>query len=65
MLYVYPVTGTDGTSVIGELITQSAANPLTQISPGNYLLGTGFVYPQTIVVGTSTVSGLFVSGQAL
>ena len=65
MLYVYPVTGTDGTSVIGELITESATNPLTQISPGNYLLGTGFVYPQTLIVGTSTVAGQFVSGAAL
>ena len=65
MLYVYPVTGVDGTSVVAEVITQTAVSPLVQISPGNYFLGTGFVYPQTIVVGTNTVIGQFVSGTPL
>ena len=65
MLYVYPVTGTDGTSVVAEVITQSAVTPLVELSPGNYLLGTGYVYPQTLVIGTATITGQFVSAAPL
>lgn len=49
MLYVQPLIGIDGTSTVAEVVS---AAPL-------------YVYPQTLVIGTATVTGQFVSAAPL